>query len=304
MIARSLKCALWLGLAVSLVAATASEASAGLVNVALGGTATQSSTFGPYVAANAVDGVLTNFTHTTNSDVNPTWQVDLGADFRLNQITLYNRGGGCCQYRLRDITVELLAGDGATVLYSSPVLNPGNTLGSPSTLTVDLNALTGSFVSAQFVRVGRASTSDYVDSFDNNVLSLGEVRAWTKRAITGGTAPGGFIETGSGSGLLYHLDAAKGVTASGSAVSSWADQGPAGNDFSQGDANRQPTLVAGLGGNALPALRFDGDNSDPDGTGPLPAGAYSDQLVLSSSTSAQTVFIVNSTFLHRGLDGI
>ena len=324
MSARSSMSALCCGVVlVSALVATANEASAALVNVAQGGSATQSSNYSSsaYLAPNAVDENYSNFTHTngSTSDQNPWWQVDMGAEYRLGEVVLYNRGDGSCPWRLRDITVDLLAGDGSTVVYSSSLLNAENGApgapNNPTTLTVDLNALTGGAVNAQFVRVSRTGDPDSsgaattpptgTSSHDNFVLSLGEVQAMTKVALTGGTAPGGFIEAGSGSNLLYHLDAAKGVTLNGSAVTDWADQGPAGNDFSQSDPNKQPTRVPGaLGGNNLPAVRFDGDNSDPDGTGSLLPGAYADELVLNSSTSARTVFIVNSTFQHRGLDGI
>ncbi|MDZ7620679.1 MAG: PEP-CTERM sorting domain-containing protein, partial [Patescibacteria group bacterium] len=112
---------------------------------------------------------------------------------------------------------------------------------------------------------------------------------------TSGTLPGGFASNTSGNGLLYHLDAAVGVTTVGSAVTGWADQGAAGNDFAQTDANKQPVLQTnGFGGNDLPAIRFDGtvDHS------------LADQLVLDESTSPRTVVIVNSIAARIGNGGI
>ncbi len=284
----------------------ASPARAALVNVALGQPASQSSNYSStsYLAPLGVDGNLTNFTHTAGSDTNPSWQVDLQTPYRLEHITLHNRDN-CCQLRLRDITVELLDGSGSTV-FTTPLLNPGNVLSGPETITVDLSALVGGPVDAQVVRVRRTPTTEYANNNDNRVLSLGEVQVFTDFITTGGTVPGGFVKAGSSSEALYHLDAAQGVTTSGADVASWADQSGRGNDFAQATASKQPDLVAGaLGGNALPAIRFDGGNSDPDGPGAGdPAGANADELLLGSSTAPRTVFLVNSTALHRDLDGI
>jgi hypothetical protein len=286
----------------------ARPALAGLVNVALNKSATQSSTYGgsTYPASNAVDGNLGTFNHTVGdtSDQNPWWRVNLGSMYPLGSVTVYNRQD-CCQVRFQDITVQLLAADGVTPVFTSALLNPGNILGNPASISLDLAALTGGTVSAQYLRVSRTGNPALGGSHDSYVLAMGEAQAFANMVTTGGTAPGGFIKTGAGTNLLYHLDAAKGITLNGSNVSAWADQGTAARNFLQSDSNKQPALVASaLGGNGLPAVRFDGDNSDPDGTGPLLVSAYADELVLNSATSPQTVFIVNSTFQHRGLDGI
>jgi NedA-like, galactose-binding domain len=70
-------------------------------DVALGGTATQSSTYVysgvPRVAQLAIDGNTDgNFydgsvSHTTNTDPQEWWQVDLGNDYRIDSIVLWNR---------------------------------------------------------------------------------------------------------------------------------------------------------------------------------------------------------------------
>jgi len=125
------------------------------------------------------------------------------------------------------------------------------------------------------------------------------------KPITGGTGPGGFERADTASSLLYWLKADALALNNGDPVATWADHSSNGNDFAQANAVNQPTLAAAaLGGNALPAVRFDGDNSDPDGTDPLLVGANSDKLVLNTATSPRTVFLVNSTFQHRSLDGI
>ena len=88
-------------------------------------------------------------------------------------------------------------------------------------------------------------------------------------------------------GLLYHLDAAQGVSLSGSSVTAWADQGPAHNDFSA-PVGREPTLVASsIGG--LPAIQFSGVDQE---------------LLLSTATYPQTFIAVTRVSTGGGLRGI
>ena len=102
------------------------------------------------------------------------------------------------------------------------------------------------------------------------------------------------------SGLLYHLDAAQDVAKDTSdLVSDWGDQSTNGNDFSQGTADKQPLWVDGVV-NGMPVIRFDGDLTDAA----LGVAPYADELVLSTSTGPQTVFLVNSTTRHNSLAGI
>jgi len=90
-------------------------------------------------------------------------------------------------------------------------------------------------------------------------------------------------------GLLYHLDAALGVTKDASDnVSIWADTGAAGNDFSQGTAARQPLWLADSINN-LPAIQFDGSD---------------EELLLSTSTSPETFVAVTRVLTGGGLRGI
>ncbi len=78
-------------------------------NLARTGTAVQSSDWGAgqFPASLANDGNLGNFTATATADDMATWEVDLGAPAEIERIVVYNRGGGCCQSRLRDITVSI-----------------------------------------------------------------------------------------------------------------------------------------------------------------------------------------------------
>ncbi len=156
-------------------------------NLALDGTATQSSTGFTYGASLAIDGSLGDFTH-TSAGVNlpATWEVDLGGTFFIQKIVLHNRAG-CCPSRLRDITVSILDSSGTNVAYESALLNPENVLGGgvasggPATLTVDLVAATGAVVEGGKVRVVRTPDPDLSgsdgdgNSDEADVLSLAEV---------------------------------------------------------------------------------------------------------------------------------
>ncbi|MEX2185715.1 MAG: lamin tail domain-containing protein [Pirellulales bacterium] len=175
-----------LSLAEVQVLAVASET---MSNLALAGAATQSTTNGAFAASLAVDGNLGNFTHTLSTDPNPTWQVNLGGTFDLDNIVIRNRGDGCCQSRLRDIRVTIRDAADTTDLFVSELLNPENILGNhttagPATLSLDLVALTGSHVSGGIVRVSRIPDPDNsgvggVGTADEGaVLSLGEVQVF------------------------------------------------------------------------------------------------------------------------------
>ncbi|GAA3200445.1 hypothetical protein GCM10010486_82870 [Nonomuraea roseoviolacea subsp. carminata] len=81
-------------------------------NLALGRTATQSSTGYSLSAERAVDGTtngdlgLGSVTHTSENplETNPWWQVDLGSSQPISSIKLWNRTD-CCANRLRDFYV-------------------------------------------------------------------------------------------------------------------------------------------------------------------------------------------------------
>jgi len=142
-------------------------------NLAPAGTATQSSTLDSFTADRALDGATNNFTHTLGSDFNPSWTLDLGTRSLLSEITLNNRSGGSAQ-RLRDITVQILAADGSTIVFESELLNPNNEDNSPNLINLDLIGATGSEVIGQFVRVLRSPDLSSSGN-DATVISLSEV---------------------------------------------------------------------------------------------------------------------------------
>jgi hypothetical protein len=81
-----------------------------LVNVAAGGTATQSSTYQSYTdASRAIDGNSDgNFFHYsvthTNADYQAWWQVDLGAPYAIDTVNVWNRND-CCPDRLSNFYI-------------------------------------------------------------------------------------------------------------------------------------------------------------------------------------------------------
>jgi len=65
---------------------------AAVINLA-DGTAAQSSQLGGFGAGNAIDSTV-NFTHTLNSDTNPTWQVLLADFAAFDVVEAFNRASG------------------------------------------------------------------------------------------------------------------------------------------------------------------------------------------------------------------
>jgi len=173
-----------------------SDPGAGVRNVALGATASQSSTCYGFPASLAIDGDYRNFTHTCNTDPGAWWQVDLGGTFYIETVVLHNRTS-CCGSRLRDITVSILDPTGETVVFESELLNPENELGGgqlgvgPAALQVDVAAATGGPVAGGIVRVYRAPDPDLSGTGGEGgkdeayVISLGEAEVFASEVPPG-----------------------------------------------------------------------------------------------------------------------
>lgn len=103
------------------------QALSGNVNVALGKTATQSSTLktnnDKFGADNAIDGDSVTFSHT--GDANPWWMVDLEASFSVESVVIMNRwcqdfnDMNACLCRLSDASVSLLDGNNNVIATNS-----------------------------------------------------------------------------------------------------------------------------------------------------------------------------------------
>ncbi|HEY2952395.1 MAG TPA: lamin tail domain-containing protein, partial [Verrucomicrobiae bacterium] len=156
------------------------------VNVALSGTAVQSTVNGSFTPNLGIDGNFGNFTHTLGTDTSPFWQVTLTNEMAIFSVILFNRTS-CCGSRLRDITIEILATNamGTVTNYTSALLNPENTgfvyPNGPAFLSNNLVSITGGPVSGRIVRVRRAADPDLSgtggqgNTDEPAVLSLGEV---------------------------------------------------------------------------------------------------------------------------------
>jgi hypothetical protein len=150
-----------------------------LKNVALSGAASQSTSHAAGPADRAIDGNTGNFSHTTTGDSNAWWEVTFPADEEIHEVVLHNRDS-CCQVRFRDLTIEVRDA-GGSVLYTSPLLNPENTLNGPESVEWNLAADNGEPVTGRIVRIRRTPDPDASGqgavggSADANVLSLGEV---------------------------------------------------------------------------------------------------------------------------------
>jgi hypothetical protein len=129
------------------------------------------------------------------------------------------------------------------------------------------------------------------DSFVLEGANLSSSVAPRTLTVDGGTVT--VVDSGGDipSGLLYHLDAAEGVTKDGSnRVSGWADQGSAANDFVQATAAKQPLWIAD-GINGLPAIQFSGANNN-------------EELLLNTETDPRSFFAVTTALTGGGLRGI
>src|SRR5215212_3636066 len=123
--------------------------SAAPANVALSGTAVQSTTSGGFTANLGINNNLADFTHTLGADTAAFWQVTLTNEMAIHNVVLHNRTS-CCGSRLRDITIEILSTNatGEVTNYTSNLLNPENAgftyPNGPAAITNDLVALIGS----------------------------------------------------------------------------------------------------------------------------------------------------------------
>lgn len=109
-------------------------------NVALGGTATQSSTYngisGPQLAIDGITDGTWPTACTANAQPQDWWQVDLNGNYRIDSIVLWNRTD-CCSDRLSNFKVSVLDA-GLNVIWSGDYFtgggypNPSYTIALPS----------------------------------------------------------------------------------------------------------------------------------------------------------------------------
>ncbi|GAH61961.1 unnamed protein product, partial [marine sediment metagenome] len=130
-------------------------------NVALNGTATQSSTDFGGEPSRAIDGNTNgaysggSVTHTANES-SPWWQVELDSEKTINEIIVYGRTDACCADRLSDYTVTVMDSDSNITFTESYTSVP-----NPS-LSINTNNIQGQIV--------------IIQSNDSTALSLAEVQ--------------------------------------------------------------------------------------------------------------------------------
>lgn len=79
-------------------------------NIAQGKMTIQSSTYGGFDSGLAVDGDITNFNH-TNTTTNNWWRLDLGEEYDINRIVVFNRASSCCSGRLNGFEIKVASID-------------------------------------------------------------------------------------------------------------------------------------------------------------------------------------------------
>lgn len=151
------------------------------INVALTGTATQSSTGWDGIASKAIDNNTNgdyfggnSVTHTLDTTQYEWWQVDLGSIKAISKIELFNRTD-CCGERLKNVYVlvsdtPFTNGTTLTALTNARTLSDwqGQVGGTPGNLvSFNLNN------SGRYVLIQKSGTNE------TNYLSLAEVKVWT-----------------------------------------------------------------------------------------------------------------------------
>ena len=90
------------------------------VNVALAGTASQSSTIEHFVASYAINGAINwRHAHTAKQD-DPWWMVELEQVYKITEVVVYNRVDFCCQEHLKNFRMEISnGGEGAAYITAA-----------------------------------------------------------------------------------------------------------------------------------------------------------------------------------------
>ncbi len=142
----------------------------GAENLALYGTASQSSTAFNGDAFLAIDNNTDgrygyrSVTHTENTE-NAWWQVDLGGNKSIDNITIWNRTDACCAARLSNFQILVLDDDGNTV-YTRELTNY-----TPSPdFTTSPGGVVGRYVKVQLIGIGTLSLAEVQVFGDDSIL--------------------------------------------------------------------------------------------------------------------------------------
>ena len=142
------------------------------VNVALNKTATQSSDYNSSLTASkAIDGNENNFSH-TNEDANAWLEVDLGANYDIETVKIFNRKD-CCQDRLQKYQL----------FVSSNPFTSKNIVTTANQANVGVYYQNDSASSPTTVNVGRKGRYVRIQLIGTNFLHISELEVWGKNAV-------------------------------------------------------------------------------------------------------------------------
>ena len=157
-------------------------------NLARGKPATMSTTWGGGSGpGKVVDGTrpaeFPEIAHSSGGDANPWLKIDLERVCAVDSVRLWNRNSSV--HRLTDYNIQVLADDDSTILYDYEVLtggviNPGNVMGSPVVIAVDLQSAAAH---GRYVKLIRR-----LPAGGDNVLQLSEVEVFGSGLVEGRTA--------------------------------------------------------------------------------------------------------------------
>jgi hypothetical protein len=143
-----------------------------LVNVALYGTATQSSVgYNGATSDKAIDGITdgllasNSLSIISGTDTPPFWEVDLGSNKEIVYIKIYNRTDSCCKDRLENFTLYVSDSNGTTTYSKTYTSYPD------PFVAMEVNQ------TGQVVRVES-------NSIDGTALNIAEVQIYEKNSVS------------------------------------------------------------------------------------------------------------------------
>ncbi|MBU2950956.1 discoidin domain-containing protein [Tamlana agarivorans] len=190
---------------------TVTSTSSGSDNLAIYGTASQSSTAYGGQASRAIDGNSSGVwsesstTHTAN-ETNPWWEVDLGSARSIGDIVVFGRTDSCCKTRLTNFTVTVMDGDRNTVFSQAFTAFP-----DPS-IAIETGDVIGQIVQVQIDGTNPLSLAEvevYAGVYEVSNLALNGTASQSTTAYTGeaSRAIDGNTTGGWNAGSVTHTEA-------------------------------------------------------------------------------------------------
>ncbi|WP_407692720.1 galactose-binding domain-containing protein [Reichenbachiella carrageenanivorans] len=191
-------------------------------NLALSGTATQSSTAYAGAASRAIDndtnGVWEDgsVTH-TSPEANPWWEVDLGSEYSIGDINIFGRTDECCAGRLSDYTLSVIDGNGVTTYtenfttYPEATTNAGDAIGQVIRIQSNTTDVALSLAEVQVYEGGGSSPVINTITIQENETGFCSVEGGVHSNNAGYTGDG-FANTSNvlGNGVNWEISGAAG----------------------------------------------------------------------------------------------